>query len=256
MAEADGSVDAIGLGGIDIYVYSPTTRYEMKDGARLRDVVKSTPVVDGSGLKNSLEKRVVSTLVESGPFPIAGEKVLMVCAVDRFGMAESLVDAGADVTFGDLIFALDMPVPIKSFEQLAKVADEILPRLTQGPFDALYPVGAEQEKEPEPRGEELFSESSLIAGDFHYIRRYMPLTLEGKAVLTNTTTPSDVEALRERGVKWLVTTTPRLGGRSFGTNVLEAVFVAALAKGLDQVNPDDYLDLLDRLEIEPSIEEL
>ncbi len=84
----------------------------------------------------------------------------------------------------------------------------------------------------------------------------MPLTLEGKAVLTNTTTPSDVEALRERGVKWLVTTTPRLGGRSFGTNVLEAVFVAVLAKGLDQVNPDDYLDLLDRLEIEPSIEEL
>jgi len=213
-------------------------------------------VVAVSLKKKSLEKRVVADLAKSGPFPIAGEKVLMVCAVDRFGMAESLVEAGADVTFGDMIFALDMPVPIRSFEQLAKVADEILPRITKGPFDALYPVGAEQDKEPEPRGEELFSESSVIAGDFHYIRRYMPPSLEGKAVLTNTTTQPDIEALRGRGVKWLVTTTPRLGGRSFGTNVLEAVFIAALGKGPEQVAHDDYLDLLEELEIQPSIEEL
>ena len=30
--------------------------------------------------------------------------MLMVCGVDRFGMAEALVANGADVTFGDLIF--------------------------------------------------------------------------------------------------------------------------------------------------------
>ena len=36
----------------------------------------------------------------------------------------------------------------------------------------------------------------------------------------------DVEILRQRGVELLVTTTPRLDGRTFGTNVIEATLVA------------------------------
>jgi len=48
--------------------------------------------------------------------------------------------------------------------------------------------------------------------------------------LTNTTTSENVEELKKRGVSLLITTTPVIEGRSFGTNVLEGVFTALLGK--------------------------
>ncbi|HPZ09122.1 MAG TPA: quinate 5-dehydrogenase, partial [Candidatus Eremiobacteraeota bacterium] len=51
LKELDGQVDAIGLGGIDIYLYSKNKRYSLRDGLRLKNSVKKTPLVDGSSLK-------------------------------------------------------------------------------------------------------------------------------------------------------------------------------------------------------------
>jgi hypothetical protein len=62
----------------------------------------------------------------------------------------------------------------------------------------------------------------VIAGDCHYIKRHMPDDLRGKVIVTNTTTPDDQQLFKALGVKFLVTTTPVLDGRSFGTNMMEA----------------------------------
>ena len=68
----------------------------------------------------------------------------------------------------------------------------------------------------------------------------MPESLKDKIIVTNTTTREDIELLRERGSKMLVTTTPDLEGRSFGTNVMEALVVALLEKDLASIGPEDY----------------
>jgi len=77
--------------------------------------------------------------------------------------------------------------------------------------------------------------------------------MDGKIVVTNTTTARDVEIFRERGVKYLVTTTPRFEGmRSFGTNATEAALIAVSGKG----RPLTYAELdvlIDELKMEPTI---
>ena len=121
--ELDGTVDAIGLGGIDVYLYAGTQRYGLRDGLRLLAAARRTPVVDGSGLKNTLEREAVRFVSEELKVPLRGTKVLMVSALDRFGMAQALVEAGADVLFGDFIFALDHDKPVRDlaeFEALAR----------------------------------------------------------------------------------------------------------------------------------------
>lgn len=256
LKELDGKVDAIGLGGIDIYLYSGTKRYEIQDGARLRDVVTQTPVVDGSGLKETLEKETVQYLVEEAGFSLKDKTVLMVSAVDRFGMAEALALAGCRMIFGDLIFALGILTPVYSFEQLSKLADELLPKICKTPFHVLYPIGAEQDKEPDPKYSQFYDQADIIAGDYHYIRRYMPDDMTGKVILTNTVTSKDVDALRARGVSCLITTTPEFEGRSFGTNVLEAALITLLNKPWKEVVPQDYLELLKELDFRPRIEKL
>src|ERR1700685_1535799 len=93
--ELDGHVDAIGLGGIDVYLYAGSKRFALRDGVRLLEAAKTTPVVDGSGLKNTLEREAVRFVRDELGVPLTGTKVLMVSALDRFGMAQAFVDAGA-----------------------------------------------------------------------------------------------------------------------------------------------------------------
>jgi len=61
--------------------------------------------------------------------------------------------------------------------------------------------------------------------------------------------------LRQAGVKYLVTTTPVLQGRSFGTNMMEAALVAASGKKRPLTRME-LTDLLDRLGFEPQLQEL
>jgi hypothetical protein len=254
--ELDGKVDAIGLGGIDVYLYAGKHRYALRDGLRLLEAAKITPVVDGSGLKNTLEREAVRFMQDEMGIDLKGKHVLMVSALDRFGMAQALVDAGADVMFGDFIFALDLDKPVKGLHEFEEMAEKYLPDACKLPFQFFYPTGKKQDKPPQPKYPQYYEEADIIAGDFHFMRQFMPDSLAGKIVLTNTVTEKDVEELRKRGVSTLITTTPDFQGRSFGTNVVEAALIAILGKKWDEVTPADYERLLQDLQLRPRVVQL
>ncbi|MDD4236949.1 MAG: quinate 5-dehydrogenase [Desulfotomaculaceae bacterium] len=254
--ELDGKVDAIGLGGIDVYLFVKEKRYAIKDGLRLLEAVKTTPVVDGSGLKNTLEREAVRILAEETGLLKKGTKVLMVSSVDRFGMAEAMAEMDCDMTFGDLIFAAGIPYPIKTMVELEEIANKTLPEFTQMPFHMIYPTGKKQDTQDDAKVEKFagyYLDAEVIAGDFHLIRRFMPAGLKGQTILTNTTTRDDIDFLRAKGAGTLVTTTPEYEGRSFGTNVMEAALLAVLGKPWEEITPQEYLDLLHRLNFKPRI---
>ncbi len=256
LRELDGHVDAIGLGGIDVYLYAGSKRFGVRDGLRLLDAVKTTPVVDGSGLKNTLEREAVRFVRDEVGVRLDGTKVLMVSALDRFGMAQAFVDAGADVLFGDFIFALDLDKPVRGLVEFEALAERYLPDACKLPFQFFYPTGKKQDRPPQPKYPEYYAEAQVIAGDFHFMRQFMPERMDGKLILTNTLTARDVEELRVRGVSSVVSTTPDFGGRSFGTNVIEAALIALLGKRWNDVTSDDYATLLQRLALRPRIVDL
>ncbi|HCK65803.1 MAG TPA: quinate 5-dehydrogenase, partial [Anaerolineae bacterium] len=142
-----------------------------------------------------------------------GRKVLVTLGVDRWGLSKSFVDAGYETLFGDLMFGLDIPVAVKTLSQLKTVAALFMPIAGRLPFEWIYPTGEKQEKRT-PKFGKYYAWATVIAGDCHYIKRFMPDDLNGKVIVTNTTTPEDVEQFKKAGVKYLVTTTPVLEGRS------------------------------------------
>jgi len=253
--ELDGKVDAFGMGGTDLYIYAGKKRYTFKESSRIAAAAKHTPIVDGSGVKNTLERRVVQHLKEKEGITFNDKQVLVVCAVDRFGLAEELVAAGSQVVFGDLLFGLGLPIPIRKLGTLAILARVIAPIITRLPIEMFYPTG-EKQTQNIPRFSQYFEQAEFIAGDFHFIRRFMPVSLQGKSVITNTVTQKDEELLRDRGVKTLITTTPEIGGRSLGTNVLEAILVTLLGKRPEEITAVDYGRILKELEIMPRIKRL
>jgi hypothetical protein len=241
----DGLVDAIGLGGIDVYLHIAGERFVIRDALRLVEAARATPVVDGSTCKQVLEPEAVRWLDAHGPFPLRGLRVLMVSALDRFGMASALEAAGAEVTYGDLMFGAGVPYPVRSLAELTELARKMAREMVKLPIRMIYPVGRDQEAEPEERFPEAYREADMVAGDFHFIRRFMPHDMGGKAILTQTTTAADRRLLQERGVRWLITTTPLLDGRSFGTNLLEAAVAALLGRAPDAADMERVVRSMD-----------
>jgi len=250
--ENDGQVDAFGIGGAEFYCLVNDRRYYWRELKPVREAIKVSKVGDGNGLKHILAPYAVQALRERG-IELRGKKALKTTAVDRYGMAKALVDAGCAVTFGDLMFALDVPIPIRSLRTVHILAALLMPVLTNLPFAWVYPVGEEQEKEPSKKYSRFYEEADIIAGDFLQVWSNLPDDMSGKIVITNTTTARNVEELQKRNLHILVTTTPRLAGRSFGTNVMEAMCRCLVDKPDEQITPEDFIDLIERIPLKPQV---
>lgn len=252
--ELDGQVDAFGVGGIDLWVQMGDKRYPIHDAQKLVKNVRRTPVVDGSGLKNTLERLVVQTMVaELGPQYATG-KVLITVGVDRYGMTLAYFENHYEVVCGDLMFALGIPIPIRSLKQLHLLAKFMVPLATRLPLKMLYPTGEKQD-EIVPKFTKYYEWANVISGDCHYIRRHMPDNLAGKVIVTNTTTQKDMELFRQRGVVHVMTTTPQLDGRSFGTNMMEAALTAVANKNRPLTHAELNV-LLQELAMKPAVHTL
>jgi hypothetical protein len=239
--ELDGKVDAFGVGGAGLGFLVDGKWYTMHSVQSLVRYVKRTPVVDGTGFKVAMERIAASVLEKEIGDHLSVKRVLIPSAVDRYSLGRSFWDAGYECVYGDMMFALGINVPIRTDKGLKQLARTLIPIVSRLPFHWLYPTGESQE-ERAPKWTKYFRWATVIAGDCHYITRYMPDNMNGKAIVTNTTTEEDRELFRQAGVKYLLTTTPVLDGRSFGTNMMEAGIVAALGRKelVSYSEPGDY----------------
>ena len=238
--ELDGQVDAFGFGGADLGL-EVNERYFPLHSVRSIVAGVQSPVVDGGGIRTVVERQTAQRL--QNLLPPHSKNVLFCVAVGRYAMVRGFVDMGYQPLFGDLAFGLGIPVFLRSLSTLHLLARILLPVMSRLPFSWIYPTG-EQQEQIVPKFTAQYSWASVIADDFHYIKQHLPPGLEGKIIVTNTTTDEDVALLKERGVSHLATVTPRLDGRSFGTNMMEAALTALAGKGrpLSTVELKEMLD--------------
>ncbi len=242
--DLDGKAAALGVGGADIWLKAGGRAYAFKDVEKAVSGAKSTPVVDGSGLKHTLERSAIFWMKEQGILDFQKSRVLLVSAVDRFGMAEALAEVCPRVVFGDLIFGLGLPISVTKLSTVASLGKLLLPIITRLPIQTFYPTGEKQEKRT-PKFEKFFNDADLIAGDWHFIRRFAPEKLAGKKVLTQTLRKADLEWLTSIGVHQAITTTPEVGGETFATNVMEAVLSAEAGRRLTESEIEERVSTLD-----------
>jgi len=246
--EYDGQVDAFGFGGADLGLDVNDHYFPLHSVRSIVAGVQS-PVVDGGGIRTVVERQTAQQLQTL--LPPHPKRVLFCVAVGRYAMVRGFLDAGYQPLFGDLAFGLGIPVFLRSLSALHLLARILLPVMARLPFSWIYPTGEQQERIVPKYGAQ-YRWASIIADDFHYIRQHLPPSLEGKTIVTNTTTDDDVALLRERGVANLATVTPRLDGRSFGTNVMEAA-LTALAGAERPLSTTELKEMLDEEGMTPSL---
>jgi len=255
MRELDGTVDVLSVGGTEIAFHVDGEVLTFRSTAQLIEGVTRTPLVDGAGLKLTLERRVFELAPEAadaitGAAPHFGQAFLSI-ALDRWGMALAVDDVSDSVVYGDLMFSFGVPVALTSLTAVKRMAKTLVPVAGRMPLKWLYPTGDDQTVR-EPKFAKHFAASDLICGDFLYIGKHAPDDLTGKTILTNTTTSTNVEWLAASGATMLITTTPRFDGRSFGTNLTEAIITAAV--GSDRsLTIDEMNAAIDDLGIRPDV---
>jgi hypothetical protein len=249
-SELDGKIDAFGVGGVDLYLRLDQREYPLRAALKLVEGVKQTPLCDGRGLKHTLERRVFQlAAAELGGLPHFKQGFVPV-AVDRQGLAEAVQEVTDRMVIGDLMVALGIPIPLNGVKSFKRVARIMLPFVSYFPMNMLFygSGGAEQK----PKYTKYFLGSDLLAGDFLFMRKYMPQDLRGKTIVTNTTTQDNLELLQQRGAVTVITTTPRYEGRSFGTNMLEAALTAFAGLGRN-LTDGELNTLIDELDLRPTV---
>jgi len=253
--ELDGKVDALGVGGADIFVVIGKRKYAFRQIRNLVKGASKTPVVDGSGLKHTLERETIFALQKEGIVDFSKERVLLVSAVDRYGMAQALAEVCPNVVYADLMFAIGLPIPIRTYAGVQRLGKLVLPLITKLPFKWFYPTGEKQDVRT-PKFKKAFDEATVICGDTHFIKRYAPDDLKGKTILTQTVRKATIEWFQKAGVWRLITTTPEMGGETFATNVMEGVLVTLIGKNPAEITEADYLSKLSELGWKPNVMEL
>lgn len=247
--ELDGKVDAFGVGGVDLYLRLDDREYPLRAALKMVSGVTMTPLCDGRGLKHTLERRVFD-LARPELGDVRFEQGFVPVAADRLGLAQAAADVSERIVFGDLMVALGVPIPIRGIPAFKRVARVMLPFVSYFPMSMIF-YGSDG-SEHEPKYVKYFEGSDLIAGDFLFMRKYMPARLDGKTVVTNTTTEENIELLKSRGVKTVITTTPRYEGRSFGTNMMEAALTAYAGKGR-RLTDEELNGLIEEVGLRPGV---
>ncbi|MFC2036718.1 serine carboxypeptidase [Chloroflexota bacterium] len=254
VAEFDGKVDAIGLGGVSMYFRVGHHTYVHRQIQQIASAAQIAPVVDGVHLKNTLERWAIGQVAQQQPGIFSHKRVFVVSGIDRYALAQVLSGYTHQILFGDPIYHLHLPFALRSLRQLERYAALVLPALCRAPYDKLRPV----DRGPglrTPRGTKYLNQADIIAGDLVTIRRFAPKSLRRKTVIADSLSASDVEELRQRGVESLITLTPPLDDEHpfVGTNVIEAIFVSVMDRPQAEIAEDDYLNRVAKSELEPRI---
>ena len=174
----DGKVDCMGLGGMTFQFYLEKERL-LRSAYRIVQDVKETPVVDGANLKRTLEANLLQFVKREFGLDFGEKTCFLNSAVDRYSLAKSFQKEGFDLTYGDFMFILGLPFPVKKLRKIEILAAVLMPLLSLVPVSWLYPTGKKQEKSQNKYARH-YHENHFIAGDFLYIKQYMPEDLKGK----------------------------------------------------------------------------
>ncbi|HHY95871.1 MAG TPA: quinate 5-dehydrogenase [Firmicutes bacterium] len=257
LAQYDGRVDALALGGVNFCYRLGRRSYPIPTGLRLKRVVKNTLLCDGSYVKAWWEPWALSEVSRWRGLNFAGRKVLFSSALDRWQLAASLEDLGARVWLGDGAFALGLPILFPGLGAFSPFAAAALPVLRHLPLSFLYPASRPAGGKGRWAARRACARTPVLAGDLHFFRGCLPARLDGKWVIGSGLTADESQELVERGVELVMHLEPVLetagGRRGLSANLAEAVVAAAAGQHPEHMGERVFLRLCSELGFAPAV---
>ena len=251
--------DAIGLSMVHDHYQVGREQLQHPDTARLEACVPDKPVTTGAGLRGILQEWAVRhTQSELGHF-FDNARVLFMNGQAGYRIAKSLSEHTENLFFADPYTDFGVPRMLTSLQQLETYTSVTAPLMFRPTAvkavetlmrSPLYRLGEGLVKGSLHQAVE---EAHVIVAAIGDLQHFTQKQLDGKTIITSRVTESSLDWMRARRVAMVVDYSPWLEGRPVGMNVMEAMISAALSRTPEQLGPDDYLDVIQSLGIEPRI---
>jgi predicted amino acid dehydrogenase len=245
------TADAIGLGEVgDHYHVGQDTRIN-KETQRLLNVVTRVPATTGATLRRLLQVRAVRHVQNLIGSYFNNNLVLFLSGMRNYDMAVALSDYTPNLKFADALAQTGAPTMLTSLTQLelyAKGSDWAL----TGRAGEMLEAGLSGFKAKLIAAE--VAKSHVIVGTFHELKEVgSAKNLAGKTVITSAVDDTRLEFFKQCKVNLVIDVSPQLFERVVGTNVIEAMILAALGKPRETVSDDDLAEIIDELDIKPRL---
>ena len=243
--------DAIGLGEVgDHYHVGQDTRIN-KETQRLLHVVTRVPATTGATLRRLLQVRAVRYVQNELGSYFNNNLVLFLSGMRNYDMAVALSDYTPNLKFADALAQTGTPKMLTSLTQLELYAKGSDWALSGRPGEILEAALGEFKAN---RIAAEVAKSHVIVGTFHELKEVgNTKNLAGKTVITSAVDDTRMAFFKQCKVNLVVDVSPQLFDRVVGTNVIEAMILAALGKPPESVSDDDFAEIIDELDIKPRL---
>ncbi|MBX3637533.1 MAG: saccharopine dehydrogenase NADP-binding domain-containing protein [Rubrivivax sp.] len=251
MRRQQAEVDAIGLGEVgDHYHVGQDTRIN-KETQRLLKVVTRVPATTGAKLRRLLQVRAVRQVHNRLGQYFKNNLVLFLSGMRNYDMAAAMADYTPNLKFADALAQTGAPAMLSSLTQLELYARGSDFALSGRPGEMLEAALAGFKRSR--IGAEV-ARSHVIVGTFHELKEVgNPKNLAGKTVITSAVDDERLAFFKRCHVNLVVDVSPQLFERVVGTNVIEAMILAALGKPTEAVSEEDFGEIIDELDIQPRL---
>ena len=251
MRRQQATADAIGLGEVgDHYHVGQDTRVN-KETQRLLNVVTRIPATTGATLRRLLQVRAVRHVQNTLGHYFNNNLVLFLSGMRNYDMAVAMSDYTPNLKFADALAQTGTPKMLTSLMQLelyAKGSDWAL----SGRPGELLEAALSGFKNARIAAE--VGKAHVIVGTFHELKQVgTAKNLAGKTVITSAVDDTRLAFFKQCKVNLVVDVSPQLFDRVVGTNVIEAMILAALGKPPESVSDDDFAEIIDELDIKPRL---
>lgn len=251
VAEHDGQVDAITLGGMHISFQVGERSWVHHDTLAIARKARTTPVVGGRGLRRVVDRWAVREIAAQRPDLFDAASVLVLSGIGSWDAADALRERTEHLNFADPVLHFGAPLILRSVAALERYARAAMPLLTRRPYISFFPRGEVGEGIQQRMLARAISQADVLVGDLRQLLHHGGKDLRHKVILTDTFDDAAIDQFRDRGVEVLCATTPQLlPGRHLDLRVLHAMAVAHLGKRPEAIHEADYLRLLTELRAE------
>ncbi|HEY9119922.1 MAG TPA: dehydrogenase [Marinobacter sp.] len=251
--------DAIGLSVIHDQYHAGREILEHPDITRLKASVPDKPVTTGAKLRGILQEwSVRHTQSELGHF-FDNARVLFMSGQAGYRVAKALSEYTENLLFADPYTDFGVPRLLTSLSQLETYTAVSAPMMfrpaTARAVEAIrhLPLLRLGEKLVAGSLREAVKNAHVIVAAVDELGDFSQEQLDGKTVITSRVDDQTLDWMRSRRVAMVVDYSPWLNERPVGVNVMEAMISAALARTPEQMGPDDFLEVIQTLDIKPRI---
>ncbi len=255
IAAYDGKVEAIALEGVARVLRLGNDRLPHKEAGKLFEIAQHTPVVDGSGARDAMERWAVRLAAETQPGIWSRKHILMTPGLNHIGLMRALQEYTETLRYADpmLYFTLPNAPFVGSVRSLDAIAGFTLSTMAESSFRILFPAPGTPGV---ARSAGAFEWADVLVGNVGSIRRYAPADLKRKVVVVEAVNEDDIADLKARGVSLIVTTLPTLDDAAVSHHdaaTFEACLVALRTDPDAPLTENTYLNLMADLHWQPGI---